>query len=155
MTQPHIFPHISPFLISFHIITHQFRIGWLNLTSPHISSHCLSFFSYHFIIRWPLTRLSARLSLAISHIRVAIRLAQLSRSHTYHILTFYHFINKWPPTRLSARLSLAISHIRVAICPAQFSRSHTYHILTSHPFPFSITTLHISHHNSEHISQHI
>ena len=78
-----------------------------------------------------------------------IRPAQLSRSHTYHILTFYHFINKWPPTRLSARLSLAITHIRVAIRPAQLSRSHNPTIPMSHPFhsqsqPFSfVNTIHI------------
>ena len=58
------------------------------MTQFYISSHLLSFRLtisqfLNFTIRWPPTRLSARLSLVISHVRVAIRPAQLSRSHTY------------------------------------------------------------------------
>ena len=48
--------------ISKHINFIQNKFGWLNLTFPHISFHFFSHIISHFSIRWPPTRLSARLS---------------------------------------------------------------------------------------------
>ena len=81
---------LNPHPTSNHINFHQNEDGWLNFIFPHIYFHFVSQFHnfsisqfLNFTIRWPPTRLSARFSLVISHVRVAIHPAQLSRSHTY------------------------------------------------------------------------
>ena len=59
-------------------------INWNWMTQPHFSSHFLSSsYKFTFTFRWPPMRLSIWPSFAISNSRIAIRPAQLFRSHTH------------------------------------------------------------------------
>ena len=100
ITQPN--QHLNPHPTSNHINFHQNEDGWINFIFPHIYFHFVSQF-HNFSIRWPPTRLSARLSLAIPHIRVAIRPAQLSRSHNPKIHQSHPFHSQ---SHINAQFSL-------------------------------------------------
>ena len=121
MTQPHIFSHLIHFI-----------------------SSLISFLISHFSIRWPPTRLSARLSLAIPHIRVAIRPAQLSRSHNPTIPKSHPFHSQ---SHFKSQFSF-LNTIHNQISLSQFSSNHNFTIhlnitilISTRYIPFSIPQL--------------